>query len=180
MTNSWKDPTVPVRKYQKVLAVFITKDGTIRRTAEDQMARRIPNAVASYTVLPEEALQDQAKAKEWVQQNGFDGAVLMRPVALDKETNYVPGSGGYTVPAGYRSTWGYWGSGWGYAADPGHYTQDKVLYIETNVYSLSDDKLVWSSRTKTYNPSNVAKLVDEIVDESVAEMKKQNVIAGGA
>src|SRR5947207_7968955 len=98
VTNSWKDPTVPVRKYQKVLAVFITKDGTIRRTAEDQMARRIPNAVASYTVLPEEALQDQAKAKEGVKKNGFDGAVLVRPGVGDTETSFDPVSGHHDRP----------------------------------------------------------------------------------
>jgi len=180
VVNSWKDPTAPVRRYQKVLAVFISNDATTRRTAEDELARRIPNAIASYTVLPEGALRDPAKAKAWVQQNGFDAAVLMRPVAVDKETSYVPGTGAYVVPAGYRSAWGYWGAGWGYAYDPGHYTQNNVVYIETNVYSLTEDKLVWSSRTKTYNPNNASKLVDEIVDQNVAEMKKQGVISGSA
>jgi hypothetical protein len=179
VVNSWKDPTVPVRQYQKVLAVFISNDATTRRSAEDEMARRIPRAVASYTVLPESELKDAARAKAWVQQNGFDGAVLMRPVAVDKETHYVPGTSAYAVPVGYRSAWGYWGTGWGAAYDPGHYTQDKVLYVETNVYSLSDDRLVWSSRTKSYNPESVPKLIDEIVSQSVAEMKKQNVIPGG-
>jgi len=178
VVNSWKDPTVPVQRYQKVLAVFISNDATTRRTAEDALARKIPNAVASYTVLPEDALKDPAKAKAWVQQQGFDAAVLMRPVAVDKETSYTPGTT-YVVPAGYRSAWGYWGSGWRYAYDPGHYTQTNVVYIETNVYSLNEDKLVWSGRTKSYNPNNIPRLVDEIVNQNVAEMKKQNVIPGG-
>lgn len=179
VVDSWKDAAVPVRRYQKILAVFISNEVTTRRTAEDALARRIPNAVASYTVLPDGALRDVAKAKAWVQENGFDAAVLMRPVAVDKEVSYVPGTGAFVVPAGYRSAWGYWGAGWGYAFDPGHYTLNNVVYIETNVYSLNEDRLVWSSRSKTYNPDNVAKLVDEIVDQNVGEMKKQNVIAGG-
>jgi hypothetical protein len=180
VVNSWKDPTVPVRQYQKILAVFISSDATARRSGEDEMVRRIPRAVASYTVLPDAALKDAATARAWVRQNGYDLAVLMRPVAIDKETSYVPGtSSAYAVPVGYRSAWGYWGTGWGAPYDPGHYKQDKVVYVETNVYSLDDEKLIWSSKTKSYNPESVPKLVDEIVAQSIAEMKKQNVIAGG-
>jgi len=82
----------------------------------------------------------------------------------------------YAVPAGYRSAWGYWGTGWTGAYDPGHYRQDQVVYVESNVYSLTDDKLIWSARTKTYNPDNVPKMVDEIVDGSIAEMKKQGIV----
>jgi hypothetical protein len=177
VVSSWKDPTAPARDYKKVLAVFITSDAAVRRTAEDELARKIGGGTPSYLVLPDSVLRDGARAKAIVQQQGFDGAVIMRPVALDKETSYVPGSA-YAVPVGYRSMWGYWGTGWGYAYEPGHYTQDKVVYIESNVYSIADEKLVWSSRTKTYNPENVKALVDDIVDQFVAEMKRQGVFTG--
>lgn len=180
VVSAWKDPAVPVQHYNKILAVFISKDITSRRTGEDELVRKIPRAVASYTVVPEDILGDGGRAKIWVTQQGFDALVLMRPVAVDKETSYVPGTSTYAVPYGYGSAWGYWGTGWGAPYDPGHYRQDQVVYVETNVYALSDTaKLVWSSRTKSYNPENAAGLVSEIVDQSVAEMKKQNVIASG-
>jgi len=175
VVNSWKDPAIAMHSYKRVLAVFISNESNTRRAAEDQLARRVPNGVPSYTILPDSILRDKDAAKAFVEAQGFDAAVIMRPVAVDKETNYVPGTA-YAVPAGYRSAWGYYGAGWGYAGDPGHYTQDKVVYIETNLYSLTDDKLVWSSRSKSYNPDNMAKLVDEIVDQNVAEMKKQGAL----
>jgi hypothetical protein len=49
--------------------------------------------------------------------------------------------------------------------------------VETNVYNVKTGKLVWASRTKTYNPENVRQLIGEIVDQTAAEMKKQKVIA---
>jgi hypothetical protein len=174
--DSWKDPNIPPQRYQKVLGVFISQDPSLRRAAEDELAKKLGNVVPSYSVLPEGIAQDMNRAKQWVQQQGFDGAVIMRPVKVDKETTYVPGST-YVVPAGYGSMWGYWGTGWGYAYDPGYVRQDEVVLVETNVYSVSNAKLVWASRTKSYNPESVRQLIDEIVDQTAAEMKKQKVVA---
>jgi hypothetical protein len=176
VVNAWKDPTVAPRRFNKVLAVFISKDAGLRRAAEDELARKLGNAVPAYTVVPDSLLLDRDKAKAWVKQAGFDGAVVMRPVRVDQETTYVPGQA-YVVPARYGSMWGYWGTGWGHANEPGYVEQDQIVSVEANVYSVADDTLVWASRTKTYNPDSVRKLVHEIVDVTVAEMKRQKVFA---
>jgi hypothetical protein len=176
VVNSWKEPTFVPRRFNKVLAVYMSKDLGLRRAAEDELARRLGNAVPAYTVLPDSLLTDRNKAKAWVKQAGFDGAVVMRPIRVDQETTYVPGQA-YVVPASYGSMWGYWGPGWDYAYDPGRVEQDQVLSVEANVYSVPDDKLVWASRTKTYNPETVRQLVNEIVDVTVKEMKRQKVLA---
>src|SRR3954453_1123149 len=114
VVDSWKDPNYQPRKFNKMLAVFITKDATMRRAAEDELTKKMPNAVASYSTLPDGILGDRARVKAWLEQGGYDGVVILRPVAVDKETTYVPGSS-YVVPTGYRSMYGYWNTGWGYA-----------------------------------------------------------------
>ena len=176
LVNAWKDPTLSTRHFNKVLAVFISKEEGLRRAAEDELARKLGNAVPAYSVFPDSLLTDRSKAKAWVKQAGFDGAVIMRPVSVDRETTYVPGQT-YVVPAPYSSMWGYWGTGWSYAYDPGYVQQDQVVSVEGNVYSVADGKLIWASRTKTYNPESVRQLVNEIVDVTVAEMKRQKVVA---
>jgi hypothetical protein len=176
LVNSWKDPTVAPQRFNKVLVVFMSKDLGLRRAAEDELARKLGNAVPAYRVFPDSLLTDPDKAKAWVKQAGFNGAVVMRPIKVDQETTYVPGQT-YVVPATYSSMWGYWGTGWDYAYDPGHVEQDQIYSVEANVYSVADDKLVWASRTKTYNPESVGQLVNEIVDATVKEMKKQKVFA---
>ena len=176
VVNSWRDPTVVPRRFNKVLAVFISTDARVRRAAEDQLGGKLGNAVPAYTVIPDSILRDRKKAKAWVRQAGFDGAVIMRSVRVDQETTYVPGQS-YVVPAGYGSMWGYWETSWGFAQDPGYVQKDQVVSVEGNVYSVADDKLIWASRTKTYHPESVGQLVDEIVDVTVAEMKRQKVMA---
>jgi hypothetical protein len=176
VVDSWKDPGLQPQRFNKVLAVFIAKDPSMRRSAEDELARKLKNVVPSYSSLPDSVAGDRNKARAWIQQEGFDGVVIMRPVKVDKETTYVPGST-YVAPASYGSMWGYWGTGWGYAYDPGYVRQDEVVHLEANVYSVKDAKLIWASRTKTYNPESVRGLVDEIVDATAAEMKRQKVIS---
>ena len=175
--NSWKDPNAQPRKFNKVLAVFMTKDVGMRRAGEDELVRKLgKNAVASYTVLPESVTGDRAKAKAWIQKQGFDGLVIMRPLAVNQETTYVPGQA-YVVPSHYSSAWGYWGTGWGYAYDPGYVQQDQVVTVEANVYSVADGKLIWASHTKTYNPESVKNLVNDIVDQTAVAMKREKAIA---
>ena len=175
IVNSWKDPSVEPRRFNKVLAVFMSKDVGLRRAAEEQLVRRIgSHAVPAYKVFPDSLLADKDQAKAWVSQQGFDGAVILRPAKVEQETTVVPGHA-YAVPPTYGSMWGYWGTGYGYGYDPGSVEQDQVVSVEANVYSVADDKLVWASRSKTYNPESVTRFIDEIVNATVAEMKKQKV-----
>jgi hypothetical protein len=176
LVNSWKDPGVAPRRFNKVLVVFMSKDFGLRKAAEDELARKLGNATPAYSVVADSVLLDRNKAKAWVKQAGFDGAVVLRPAGVDQETTYVPGQA-YVVPAHYGSMWGYWGPGWDYACDPGGVKTDQVVSVEGNVYSVPDDKLIWASRTKSYNPDSVRKLVNEIVDVTVKEMKRQNAFA---
>ncbi|HEY8197003.1 MAG TPA: hypothetical protein VIG04_08500 [Gemmatimonadales bacterium] len=175
LVNSWKNPSAAPHRFNKVLAVFISKDAGLRQATEKELARRLGNAVAAYTVLPDSLLRDSTKAPAWVKQAGFDGAVVLRPVSVDQETTYTPGQA-YVVPDYYGSMSGYWGIGWGYVYDPGRVEQDQFMGVEANVYSVADDKLVWASRTRTKNPESVHQLVNEIVDATVKEMKRQKVL----
>jgi hypothetical protein len=49
--------------------------------------------------------------------------------------------------------------------------------VESNVYSVPDEKLIWASRTKTYNPDSVRELVSDIVDQTVTVMKREKAFA---
>jgi len=159
-----------------MLAVCLCEDVGFRRTAEDQLVRRIPRATPSYTLLSVAELHNKEAAKAKITAAGFDGAVLMRLVTVSKETTYVPGQA-YVVPMSYSNMYGGWNYGWGAVYDPGYVQVDDYVDINTAVYSVKDEKLLWASRSQTQNPSSVSSLVDEIVDANAAEMRKQGVVA---
>ena len=82
-----------------------------------------------------------------------DGILTIALVNKETETRYVQGSG----PVGpYYGSYGmYYGYGYGSFYSPGYYTNDKIYYIQTNIFDVQSEKLVWSAKSKTYNPSSL-------------------------
>ena len=50
------------------------------------------------------------------------------------------------------------------------------MTIETLVYDMQADKLVWAGRSESTNPSRVDSLIKELVAAAADEMKKQGLI----
>ena len=173
--NSWADPSAGQVRFKKMLNVCACKDEAMRRTVEDQLTKRITGSTPSYTVLSETDLQDRESAKAKVKAGGYDGAVVMVLVSVDRTQTYVPGSA-YAVPAPYTSMYGGWGYGWSTYYDPGYVDTDQLVDFNTNVYRVQDEKLIWASRTQTTDPTSVGSMVDEIISANISEMKKQKVL----
>ncbi|ULQ55555.1 hypothetical protein KJS94_12960 [Flavihumibacter rivuli] len=178
VTKSWRDPgsTVNFDALKKVLVISLVQNETSRRVVEDALAARLKGkGVASYTLnnLPsskesEDAVINALKAQ------GFDAVVVTRLVDIEKETSYVPGT---TYPSYYGRFGGYYGYAYGAYGSPGYYTEDKVYSVETNIYTLNPDKLVYSCVTQTTNPSKLEKTINEIAQIVHDRMVQDGLIA---
>jgi len=175
VVNSWKDPAASSVEFKKVLAACMCRDAAMRRTVEDGLSKRIKGSTPSYTLISDDELKDREAAKAKVREAGFDGAVVMFLVNVDRTATYVPGQA-YAVPAAYGNMWGGWAYGWSSTYDPGYVREDQYVNFNTNVYSVADAKLIWASRSETMNPTSVASLVDEVITANVQEMQKQHVL----
>jgi hypothetical protein len=175
LTAVWKAPDATAVRFQKIIVAMQTKDQATRRSAESHMVARIPRSEASYEVLTEDETRDQARAKAKIASAGFDGAVIVRYVGSERQTTYVPGTT-WWGPAPYGSMWGYWGYSWGAVYDPGYLVTDTIVSLESLVYDVKQDKLIWASKSDTTNPTSMKDLINSLIDKTVAEMKKQKVI----
>ena len=175
--DSWRDPQATPESFQfkKVLAMAIVDDIVTRRVAEDELARVIERTevVPSYTILTQTDLKEPERAKEKIQQEAFDGVVTLRLTNMDKTVTYVPGS----YPAPYSSFYGYYGYAWPATYEPGYLRTDTVATIETNIYTLNPEKLIWSGTSETFNPGTAREVVDDIARAVGAELMKQGLIA---
>ena len=98
----------------------------------------------------------------------------MRQVAKEKEL-----SGSFWSNPGYSSFWGpgLWGGGWGWGGGDGYLRTDTILVVETLVYSLPQNKLVWASQSQTLNPTQVGPFIHELSKTIGTEMEKQGLLA---
>ena len=179
ITSSWKEPdkTIIINKLQKVLVVSMLKNETNNRKAEDQMVGYLDGkGVQSYNYLNSnfnkknvEAIRDKIKA------DGFDGAVTLRLIDVDKEKSYVPGIQS-SYPVSYRTFSGYYYNTWAYYSTPGYYSTTKIYTIEVNVFSIKEDKIIWTATTETTDPSGVKKMTADIVKAVYKKMIKNGFI----
>jgi hypothetical protein len=176
--QSWRDPavTVDVSRLNKVLVVAMMNNEANRRSTEDKLSSLLKGkGVPSYNYLTKDVTKDgEDRIREKVRDQGFDGVVIMRLADVEKDRTYVPGR----YPVYYGRFWGYYWNAWNAFYDPGYYKTTKTYTVETNVYSLKQDKLIWSGITSTVDPSGVDKLMKASANAVYKEMKKQGFITG--
>jgi hypothetical protein len=177
--KSWRDPGVSIQdgSYGKVLVIGLMKDETSRRIVEDQLVARLRGkGVASYNYSSDDDFKENniEALNQKLVRDGFDGAIVMRLVDVDKKNSYVPGTTSFQ-PYYYRFG-PYLYRAWSSYSTPGYYTQDKIYYVETNIYSIEKNKLIWSGITSTLNPSRTDKMFNDIDDVISAQMRKEGFL----
>ena len=179
-TSVWKSPDAqavsPVGK--TIAAVFVTKNEGQRRSAEDLIVQDLnkqgAKGIASYTILPSGQNIGGDEARKQLRAAGADGAVIMRVVGKDQQVTYSPGT---AYPAYYGGFGPYWGYGWGAAYSPGYLQTDTLVSVETLIYSLVSDKLIWAGTSATQNPDNLSALIEAVDHAVVQEMAAQGMLA---
>jgi hypothetical protein len=180
ITSSWREPNkqVSVDKLHKVLVVALFKNETSRHKAEDQMAVYLKGkGIVSYSYLGSNFDKSNENAlREKIRADGFDGAVTMRLVDVDKEKVYNPGNTSLYPPY-FRNFSGYYYRSWSFYSTPGYYSDTKTYTIETNVYSIKEDKIIWSGLTETTNPDGLKKITEEVAKVVFKKMVQEGFIS---
>jgi hypothetical protein len=110
---------------------------------------------------------DVPAAKALVGREGFDGALVLRVVSDREQVTYRPPSYGPTF-------WGYYG--YTRAYDPGYYRKDQLVRVETSIYSIAQDKLLWVGTTDTINPKSLGTLVADVGKAVRKELVREGAI----
>jgi hypothetical protein len=165
ITSSWADPEATSKgPYNKVFVVVLSPNSTANYDIESQMANTLISrgfkVVRSTDIFPPKfsITKDLTREQltESIAKRGCDAVLVL--ALLDSKTveSYNPGT--VYAPVNY----GYYGSFYGYynyyypvVYSPGYYSYDKTFYLETNLYDLASDKLLWSVQSEARNPSSI-------------------------
>jgi len=173
ITDSWVNPeaTKESIKFKKVAVFGLVMKTATRKLIEEQLARRLVNTIAvpSYKVVSDDDISKPEVVKAKLVEQGFDGALILRLVDIEKRESYSPG----VYPSYYYSFGGFYGYSYGYMYNytqdyGGQYMTDQIVTAEIAIYSLSSDKLIWTGETMSMNPNDVEKTIAEL-SENVKE-----------
>jgi hypothetical protein len=182
--STWRAPDAQPLDVRgsKVAAVVMVNNEASRRVAEDKLAQEISArgavGVPMYVLYPDAKPSNEPEARAALEQAGVLGIVVIRPVSVDKEIESRPVT--YSEPI-YRGYWGGyygagWGTPWGASWSGGEIQTNTVVRVETLVYSLKQNKLVWAGESRLVNPSSIDKTIDRLATAAAMELHKQGLI----
>lgn len=167
-TSVWRDPARQA-PFKRILVEVAGVDPATRRGAEEALVRRLPPgvAVAGHQVVPEGEEADPGKVKGRLEGAGFDGVLVCRLAGVEQEltSRTVPGSPGVV---------GYWG--WAHAGPQKTIDVRKVAKVESQLFDLGDDRVVWAMTTETVNPSSREVAVDEVAQLVVKKLEEAGAL----
>jgi hypothetical protein len=132
-------------------------------------------AVATYRLAPKEELRKPETAKPWFEKANVEGVVAVRPISSDTQRY----STGTWVTSNYSTLWGYYGYGWSAVYVPASARTETLIVVETTIYSVPRNELLWAAVTETRNSRDLRAFVEELAKESVKEMQKQGLAKRG-
>lgn len=190
ISESWtNEAKLNSKSYNSVFIVALTGNMAAKTLIEDELAfyaeKNCTKAIKSHELFPATFTKKNVPEKEAllkiIQQSGADAIFAVSLLDKETETRYVPGTTNYAY--GYNPlSYSYYGNFYGYyntmhpiVYDPGHYTTDKIYYLESNLYDAETGELLWSAQSKTYNPSSLESFTQDYTEALIKRLEKDGL-----
>lgn len=177
--KTWKNPEAqPVSwKGKKVVAFVRTlvrgnREG-VERALASELTRRGGQGIPGHTLIPAEMLEDREAAKRKLADAGVTGALIVQVLDVQSDMLARPGS---TNPTSATFT-SSWESGWNRPPVPGSASLETNVVVETRVYAIDQDKLLWLGTSKTTDAKDVDKVIKDLVGEAGKELRKAGILS---
>ena len=153
MTSTWTDPAAKGASLSKVAVICLAKDPGLRRMAENTAAANLKgaDAVPSYQVLGDADLKNRELVKTKLAAQGFQGALIMRIASVNEQA----GAAVYS---------------------PGYLETDTIVHVVSNLYSLNDQKLIWSGVSQTFDPASAQSFMTDVSKAVAKSIEKDHLV----
>ncbi len=76
----------------------------------------------------------------------------------------------------YRGFYTYWYGSYDRVYTPGYYESSTEIFLESNLYDVATEELLWSAQSKSVNPESIPELVRDYAEVLVRDLLAKNVI----
>lgn len=165
--TTWQADDFKGGQLKKTTVIAIVENKVIRWKMEDEFTHKLRSlgidATQSYKTFPDLKGISVDQMKEHLAKSGQDSVFVTRLIDTKKETAYVPATS--TTTGGYGG-YGYFGGYYSGSAttiySPGYSYDYKVFTLQSNLFSMKDEKLIWTAVTEAEEPTGT---VDNAVKE---------------
>lgn len=187
ISQSYRNPGYEQTVFNKLFVIGVAENQESRQAFEDAFAKAIADegggAQASWGLLPQSTQLEEEQIRAALEGGNFDGVLITRLLSVDKDQEYTPGStynnprtryyqgGGY----GY-GFYGFYGTTYAQVHEPGYFETSTTFRLETNLYSLATNGLVWTGQSETVNPESIPDARGSMTAAVAKKLKEEKLI----
>jgi hypothetical protein len=184
MTGQWVDKTAfQPGKYSSMFIAVMSQNIGVKKAFEDNLASEAAahgiKAVKSSDFFKPNFTTENAGNKEAilarVRELGLETIFTVALKDQKTDTRYVPGES-YTPAPYYGGYWGYYSYTYQTVYSPGYYTTDKTYYLESNLYDVATEKLLWSFQSETINPGKAEEVAQDYTNMLLDALDKNGLL----
>ena len=181
ITSVWMDQSKAGTSYNDILVIGIAEEQHNRRLFEEEFTAQLVAAgiesEVSYKILPEGTVINRDTVAEAIKGKEIDAVVVTHLVAVDEETVYRQPTTTYRPTYGYyNGLYSYYPHVHGYVHEPGYYTTHEVVKLETNLYEVESESLVWSAQSRSFAPESAKEVIDDLIKLVIKDLKEKELI----
>ena len=180
VVNRWMEESAAGRDMGKTLVIAITQEENSRRTLETAYANALKEygveVVPSYTIFQSEKDISKESVKPVVHEQGFNSVLVTLFKGVDEQTIYHAPTYTYTPGPYYGHMWGYYGHAHTAVGSPGYYATYKTILLESNLYDVATEKLIWTVATETEEDRGKMEVINSKVKSVMKELSRQDLL----
>lgn len=174
------------KQFSNIFIVVMTADIEARSTLENDLAAAATakgnRAVKSIDVMAPSFKDPQAPSKEEivgkVKSSGCDAVFVATLLKKEEGIRYSPGTTTYS-PLSYYTWHGYYGYYSNYyptISTPGYYSKEKTYFMQSNLYDVATEELMWSVQSKIFDPSSLNGFSKSYTSRLVKQLEKETLL----
>ena len=183
ITADWTNKeALPEKKLTKIFIAALTGNLEAKRTLESDFEKHalkrglqvVKSGDLFFPNFDEKNAPDKETVLRKIKESGCDGIFTIALIDDQSETKHKIGDPNYS-PMTYNyntAFWNYYDYHHSSLYAPGYYSTNKNYYLESNVYDLRSEQLLWAVQTEAYDPTSIKKFSKKYADMVTKRLKE--------
>lgn len=189
VTNSWVNPGMSTaKKAEKVFIAVLSEDLSSKALIETELAKNLQTkgieTVTSTELFPpgmdKENVSHNQEMMQTIRNTGSEAILTIALLNVLTKERYEPGrpySPVYDPFLFYGSFSRYYNYRYPIMHSPGYFTTDNTYFLETNLYDVASEKLLWTVQSSVFNPSSLGDFLNGYIKLMEKQMVKDKLVA---
>jgi hypothetical protein len=174
LTQTQVDDAYKGKPVSDILVIAITGNEHNRRSFEKKFVAQLKSvgvdAISSEEAIPMPPnleLKKEAILKA-VNQYGNDAVIITHLLGKEEKDIYTRGG------SAHRGFYGFYHSRY---SDPGYSSTTTTVRLETNLYDVKTEKLIWSGKSKTLSKDSNDQIINDVIKAVINNLQKNKLLA---